>query len=142
MKQVLISLALAAVTSVASAQDLPPKVAELVRQIGLKDLEWHPGDHQPDLEGRLSGTWVEINFRRGGSLEEIQAAHDGLFPAQEIEAAVPEALKKSPDYPADAAFSKIEFDRDQIKIEGRTMHGQWFEAKFDGSGHLEEWDKK
>jgi hypothetical protein len=126
----------------ALAQSIPTNVTTLIEQIGLEDAQWHPGEKRADLEGRLAGTWVEIDFHRGGALEEIEADHGGMFPASVIAPIVPAVLKSSPDYPADAQFSKIEFDKDQYEIEGRTAQGQWFEAEFNGAGRLEKWDAK
>ncbi|QEW23563.1 hypothetical protein LA6_005800 (plasmid) [Marinibacterium anthonyi] len=126
----------------ALAKDIPPAISDLISQLDLEAARWHPGDDRADLEGRLHGTWVEIDLHRNGTLEEIQAEHDGLIPASAIAVLVPTALRSSPDYPADAFFEKIEFDRDAFEIRGRTAGGRWFEAKFDGSGHLTKWDIK
>lgn len=126
----------------ALAQSIPTNVTTLVEQIGLEDTQWHPGEKRADLEGRLAGVWVEIDFHWGGSFEEIEVDHCGMFPASVIAPVVPAVLASSPDYPEDAQFSKIEFDKDQYLIEGRTAQGQWFAAKFDGAGRLEKWDAK
>lgn len=142
VKQTLIFLFLLAAGLPAASQEFPPAVSDLISRIGLEDTHWHPGQKRADLEGRLRDTWVEINFHRGGALEEIEAEHDGLFPASAIAAVVPDALKSSLDYPSDAEFEKIKFGREEYQIEGRTADGHWFEAEFDGSGHLRKWDRK
>jgi hypothetical protein len=140
MKHILTALFLTSGTTV-MAQNMPSDVSDMIAKIRLEEVKWHPGDKQADLEGKLAGTWVEIDFHRDGGLEEIETKHGGLFPASAIAAIVPEVLASSADYPSDASFTKIEFDADQYEIEGRTAQGEWFEAKFDGRGRLEKWDR-
>lgn len=142
MKPTLLPLALVLLASPVLAQEMPQDVAQIVSRIGLEDARWHPGRERADRDGRLGDTRVELDFHRGGALEEIEAHHDGLFDAAQVEPVLPEAMKQSADYPRGARFSKVELKDDEFELEGRTADGAWFEAEFDRHGRLEKWDRK
>lgn len=126
----------------AQAQEMPAHVSDIVGKLALTDVQWHPGAHRADAEGRLGSAWVELDFDRSGALDEIEAEHGGLFPASAIAAVVPQPLLDNVQYPADAEFSKIEFNRDKIEIDGRTAAGVWFEAEFSPRGEMLKWDRE
>lgn len=131
------------VSSSAFAQDIPNAVANLISDIGLEQADWHPGRERPDLEGYLpGGTYVEFDFNHSNEIEEIEAAKDGFFNATLIAKIVPQVLKDSPDYPRDAKFQKVELGQDKFEIKGLTAEGDEFEAKYDGTGQLEKWERK
>lgn len=109
-------------------------------RLGLTEVSVHPDDKGADLEGRLpGGLWIELDFHRDGSLEDLEADKHALIPVSEVVAVLPEALLSADRFPADALFEKIELEDDGYEIEGRDAQGRWFKADYDRHARLEEW---
>ncbi|MBP1806355.1 energy transducer TonB [Rubellimicrobium aerolatum] len=139
----LAALALPLLAASLSAQDASSAaLPDVVAQLGLTEVEAHShrgeGRH---LQGRLpEGAWVEVDLHRDGRVEEVEA-HDGDgFPIAAVAALVPEAVRASPSFPAEARLHKLDWDGDRIEIEGRDGEGREFEAEFATDGRLIEMD--
>ena len=83
--------------------------SEMTRVIGalnLREVVIHPDNWGPDITATLpGGARIELDFhRRGSPLEEIESAQNQPFPATEIAALVPEAVRTNPNYPSDGTF--------------------------------------
>jgi hypothetical protein len=125
-----------AATLVLAQEDLPPLV-EALRLTEVEVVHAHER-HGRDIAGTLpGGARIEIDFDRTGAVEDIEARDRDGFPAAEVAAAVPEAVRASPDYPADARFDELELHDDgRVEIEGVRADGREFEAEFAASGQL------
>ncbi|MAU47764.1 MAG: hypothetical protein CMP09_23740 [Yangia sp.] len=115
--------------------------SEMTRVIGalnLREVVIHPDNWGPDITATLpGGARIELDFhRRGSPLEEIESAQNQPFPATEIAALVPEAVRTNPNYPSDGTFEKVEFDPRGIELEGKDGDGRDFEAEFALDGRL------
>lgn len=130
------------VPALAGAQELPAAAG----QLGLTDVETVARGQRQDAGGQVrkihgtlpGGVRVEIEFDRGGKVEEIEALERGAFAAGAVETLIPAPVRAHPHYPGDALFRKVEFDDDdrQIDIEGRWQDGRRFEAEFAPDGRL------
>ncbi|MDO5620670.1 MAG: hypothetical protein Q4G24_04290 [Paracoccus sp. (in: a-proteobacteria)] len=94
-----------------------------------------------DLTGRLpSGQVVELEFRRDGSLEEIEARNPRLVPVAAVTALLPQQLLSAERFPADGQFENISFDRDGYEFEGRDAQDRKVEIKYNSSFALVEYE--
>lgn len=117
-----------------AAEDHPP----LVEELGLTGAETvSVGADGRHVTGALpGGQRVELDFNAEGALEDIEAEGDEGFPAEAVAAAVPEAIRANPDYPADALFDELDLDDGGLELEGTRGDGQRFEAEFAADGQL------
>lgn len=137
MRNILLTATLVLTPALAlAAEDHPP----LVEELGITGAETvSAGADGQNITGALpGGQRVELDFDAEGALEDIEAEGEEGFPAEAIAAAVPEAIRANPDYPADAMFHEIDLDDDGVEFEGTRGDGQRFEAEFAADGQLVE----
>lgn len=119
----------------------PDAMRATAERLALSEVRIHPQDEGPDLSGRLpGGAWIELDFHRDGTLEDLQAEEDRPAPIAEVAAMLPDPLLAGDRFPRDARFERIELDDDGFELEGRDAEGRWFKAEYDRDGRLEEWE--
>lgn len=141
MKRVLAAglLGSALLSSPAVAQTSVQDVPASLQPLGLTDVEVRPkfGDRGRDIIGTLpGGARIEIELDRNDRVEEIEATDRQGFPASGVESLIPEAVRANPSYPGDGTFRKVDFDDDEIELEGTHADGRRFEAEFLPTGEL------
>lgn len=137
MRNILLTAALVLTPALAfAAEDHPP----LVEELGLTGAETVRADADgQQITGALpGGQRVELDFDAEGALEDIEAEGEEGFPAEAVAAAIPEAIRSNPDYPADAMFHELDLDTEGLELEGTRADGQRFEAEFAADGQLVE----
>lgn len=111
-------------------------------QLSLTEVQRHPDLHGSDLLGTLpGGVRVEIDIDHDGSVDKIETRGRSLAPLADIAALLPAAVTSAAQFPADALFEEIDFDRTEIEIEGRLADGTAFDATFATDGTLLDWDR-
>lgn len=125
----------------ATAEDALPEALRGLGLIFVDSREWPHGkrEYLLQLDG---GTRIEVEIDRDGNVQEIEAeGHKAVMPASLLGRFVPESVARHPQLNDLENLHKIEISNDgEIEIEGFFSSGERFDAEFDASGRLVDFD--
>ena len=123
----------------AASSDMPAPASGVAEALSLTDVTWTPNRRGPDMTGTLpDGSPVEIDFSDRGPavLYEIEAGTREGAPLALVAGVLPAPIVDQSLIGPDAIFYEIDFDDDDIEIDGRATDGRRFEAEFTHDGTL------
>lgn len=130
----------AAPAPVATDGDLP----EDLRGLSLADIhDRRNDDDERRISARLSdGTELRIEYRRDGTLDEVETDHAGAIPAELLKRILPPDLIAAREYAEMARVIEVEFDDGEVQIDGLASDGAQIELTAGSDGRIFSYERE
>lgn len=117
---------------------------EDLRGLGLTNIrDREDDDRERRIGGRLAdGSELRVEYDRQGRINEVETNRDGTLPVDLLTRILPAALLETPEYKGIARVTQVEFDENEVQIEGYSADGAKIEIDASPAGEIFSFERK